>query len=115
MAGHADYQARWLRDEQGITDVALLLDPEQRLRRAVDLGRLGYLRMLSPASIRHYLAAFGSGQRPGRIVEGHDLRPGVVLMDPAGRAVRVWRGRSLGDYPPVDEVLAELAARAGRS
>ncbi len=67
--------------------------------------------MLSPTSVRRYLAAFGSGERPGRIVEGHDLRPGVVLVDPAGEVARVWRGRTLGDYPPVEEVLAELAAR----
>ena len=48
----------------------------------------------------------GSG-RQGRI-HGYDLQPGVVVTDADLEVVEIWRGRTYGDYPPVDDVLAVL-------
>lgn len=34
--------------------------------------------------------------------------PGVVIIDPQGRLGWIHRGETLGDYPPVRRVIAEL-------
>jgi len=37
----------------------------------------------------------------------HQL-PGLAVLDHEARAVWIYRGRALGDYPPIKRVLAEL-------
>jgi hypothetical protein len=34
--------------------------------------------------------------------------PGVVIIDPRGRLAWIHRGETLGDYPPVRRVIAEV-------
>ncbi|MFQ5557083.1 MAG: peroxiredoxin family protein [Acidimicrobiales bacterium] len=112
VGGHADYQARHLRDDRGISDVPLLLDPDQELRRLAGLGRMRRRDMVSWRGVRNYLSSFGRGSRPGRVVAGYDLRPGVILVSPELNVEKVWSGDTWGDYPDFDEVLSELGRRA---
>lgn len=46
-------------------------------------------------------------RRQGRIIEPNQL-PGLVVLDANANAVSIHRGRALGDYPPLGEVLGEL-------
>lgn len=61
VGGSADYQARWLRDEQGVR-LPLLLDPDQRLRDALQVGRLRG-RLLDPRGLASYSRAMRAGLR----------------------------------------------------
>ena len=49
VGGSADYQARWLRDEQGV-GVPLFLDPDHQFRSAVGLDKRLGLRLLDPVA-----------------------------------------------------------------
>jgi peroxiredoxin len=103
IGGSADYQARWLRDEKGVR-MPLLLDPEQGVRDAVGVGRLG-ARLLDPRGAPSYVRAMRHGYRPQAITKDTVQAPGVVVLD-ASRQV-VWKhvGRRIGDYPPLQRVL----------
>ena len=106
VAPQAPAQAAYLRDERGVTDVPLLLDPDHEMRRLTGLGKLGVRGVLSARGGLNWLRSLGSG-RQGRIT-GFDLQPGVVVADGSLRVVEIWRGTTYGDYPPLDDVLAVL-------
>jgi len=101
----ADYQARWLMDEQGVR-FPLLVDPDRRVYEALELPRRWWVG-LNPLGWWNYVRALARGNRQGRIIEPNQL-PGLALLDADARAVWVHRGRALGDYPPIDRVLAQL-------
>ncbi len=106
VGGSADYQARWLRDEREVR-TPLLLDPDQRLRDALQVGRIGS-RLLDPRGLASYGRAMRAGLRPQRITRDTVQAPGVVILD-AQLNVR-WRhvGKRIGDYPPLSAVLDAL-------
>jgi hypothetical protein len=101
----ADYQARWLMEEQGIR-FPLLVDPERGVYDALELPRRWWVS-LNPRGWWNYLRALLRGNRQGRIIEPNQL-PGLALLDADARAVWVHRGRALGDYPSIERVLSEL-------
>lgn len=101
----ADHQARWLIEERGIR-FPLLVDPDRRLHEALDLPRRWWVS-LNPKGWRNYARAIARGNRQGRIVAPNQL-PGLAILDSAAEAVSVHRGNALGDYPPLDRVLAAL-------
>lgn len=101
------HQAAYLRDERGVIEIPLLLDPAQQLRARVDLGHFGIRGVLSRRGAWNYIRALRAGGRQGRI-HGYDLRPGLVIADSNLDVVEIWRGDTWGDYPPIDEVLAVL-------
>lgn len=101
----ADYQARWLIEEQGIR-FPLLVDSDRRVYDALDLPRKWWVS-LNPRGWWNYVRAIARGSRQGRIIEPNQL-PGLALLDAGAEAVWVHRGRALGDYPKLDRVLAEL-------
>lgn len=67
---------------------------------------------LNPKGWWNYLVAALRGNRQGRIIEPNQL-PGLALLDANATVVRVHRGRALGDYPPVSEVVEELGRVTG--
>lgn len=112
IGGSADYQARWLRDERDVA-LPMLLDPDQRMRDALHVGRLG-ARLLNPRGLASYGKAMRSGLRPQRITRDTVQAPGVIILD--ARLDEKWRhvGKRIGDYPPLSDVVAavrDLVAR----
>src|SRR5947208_2703564 len=106
VGGAAPDQARELMD-RGVP-FPCLLDPEHNLSRALDLGRMPWRAWLWPHTYTGYFRGVRRA-RPGRISAADSLRtPGVAILDPQGGLAWVHRGRTLGDYPPVDRVIAEL-------
>lgn len=111
VGGSADYQARWLQDEKGVT-MPLLLDPDHELRQVVGAVKPLGLRMLNPRGAAAYARSMRHGFRPQAITRDTVRSPGVVVLDREG-AVQ-WRhiGTRIGDYPPLDEVI-EAVERLG--
>lgn len=103
----ADYQARSLRDDHGI-GYPLLLDPDEQLKAALGFGRLPRWWFLSPATVGRYLASWRLA-RPGRVTGGVDALPGLVVVDGDLRLRYRHEGRTLADYPDVDEVIRAVA------
>lgn len=101
----AAHQARWLLEERGIR-LPLLLDPERRVHEALELPRKWWVS-LNPRGWWNYARAIARGNRQGKIIEPNQL-PGLAVLDAEANAVWVHRGRALGDYPPLDRVLAEV-------
>lgn len=106
-----DDQARWLMEEKGV-GFALLVDPERHVYDALDLPRRWWVS-LNPRGWWNYARAIFQGNRQGKIVEPNQL-PGLAILDGAATAVRIHRGKALGDYPKFDAVLDELRSVAGR-
>jgi peroxiredoxin len=106
VGGAAPYQARDLMD-RGMP-FPCLLDPQHNLSRALDLGRIPWRAWLWPRTYVSYLRG-ARRARQGRISVADALRtPGVAIIDPQGRLAWIHRGETLGDYPPVRHVIAEL-------
>jgi hypothetical protein len=108
----ADYQARELM--AGGVPFTLLVDPERNLYRALGLDHIRWYRFLQPTTWARYLRAAGRA-RPGRLAGDVRQAPGVAIVDTAYRLRYLHRGTTLGDYPPVGEVLAALRAVVGAS
>lgn len=104
VSAGTDGQARHLR-ESGI-GFPLLVDPARNLLDALDLPRRWWVT-LNPAGWWNYARALPRGHGQGRIVEPNQL-PGLALLDASATARAVHRGRALGDYPGLDDVLARL-------
>lgn len=107
----ADYQARWLMEEQGVR-FPLLVDPDRRVHDALELPRKWWVG-LNPRGWWNYARALARGNRQGKIIDPNQL-PGLALLDADAQAVWVHRGRALGDYPKIERVLARLEEEAGR-
>lgn len=110
VSSGADFQARWLMDDQGVA-FPLLVDPERRVHTALALPRKWWVA-LNPKGWWNYARALLRGNRQGRIIDPLQI-PGLALLDSDATARRVHRGRALGDYPPLDVVLDELARLTG--
>lgn len=102
VGGAADYQARHLMD-RGV-GFPLLLDPEHHLYEALDIRRIRWWKMLSPATWWKYLKT-ARRARQGRITDHPLQAPGLVILDPAGTVRYLHRGETLGDYPPLPRLL----------
>lgn len=103
VGGAADFQARHLM-AHGI-GYPLLLDPDHALYEALDVRRIRWWKLLSPPTWWRYVRA-ARRARQG-LITAHPLQaPGFVILD-RDRTIRfLYRGETLGDYPPISEVLA---------
>lgn len=111
VGGGAYYQARDLR-EHGL-GFPLLLDPEHTLYGPLDIHRIKWWQMLNPRTWRKYVAAARLA-RQGRITDHPLPAPGLAIVGPGRTVHMLYRGRTLGDDPPISEVL-EAARRIGRA
>ena len=103
VGSSAAYQARWLRDDRGVT-MPLYLDADHRFREAVSADeRLG-LRMLDPRGAAAYASSLSKGLRPQKVTRDTVQAPGVVILDRSLRVCWQYRGRRIGDYPPLPDV-----------
>lgn len=107
----AGYQAQHLMDE-GLGFPAVV-DPESNLYRTLALPRMRWWEIVKPDGLRNYWRAFRRGGRRGRITGDTLQLPGVAVLDSDGVLRWVHRGRSIGDYPSLDETLREVTAAAG--
>ena len=85
-----------------------LVDADMRLYRALDLRRVGLSTLLDPATYLNYWRAWRRGARQGDVTGDPRQLSGVALLDADGRLR--WRhvSRTIGDYPPLPDVLAAL-------
>lgn len=108
IGGSADYQARWLRDSQGI-GMPLLLDPDQQIRAIAELGDLTRRQLLAPRGAANYVQAMRRGLRPQKITKDTVRSPGVAVFDSDPGVTWTYEGRMLGDYPSVDELVQQAS------
>lgn len=85
-----------------------LVDADMRLYRALGLRRVGLSTVLDPATYLNYWRAWRRGARQGDVTGDPRQLSGVALLDAGGRLR--WRhvSRTIGDYPPLPDVLAAL-------
>ena len=111
IGGSADFQARWLASERGVT-MPLPLDPDHLLRTVVGAERPLGLRMADPRGIAFYARSVARGNRPKRITRDTVRAPGVVILGPDLEVLWVHVGTRIGDYPPLEEVIDEVRVLA---
>ena len=107
VGGSADYQARWLRDTKDVT-MPLLLDPAHRVRALADLGDLTPRQLSRLGGWRNYLRAMRHGFRPQVPTVDARKAPGVVVFQSDFSVAWVHRGEMMGDYPPIDDLIARV-------
>lgn len=115
IAGSAAYQARWLRKTKAVT-LPLLLDPDERVRSVADLGNLSTTSWVKLKGWKNYLGSMQRGFRPQIPTSDALKAPGIVIFDRDFSVLWVHGGGTLGDYPPIDDLVSkvrELAASAG--
>lgn len=106
----ADFQARQLM-ARGVP-FPLLVDPERNLYRVLGLEHIRWHRFLQPSTWWRYLRS-ARVARQGRLTGDVRQSPGVAIIDTDRRIRYLHRGTTLGDYPPVEEVLQALRAVTG--
>jgi hypothetical protein len=99
-------QARHLMDTG--TPFPCLVDADMRLYRALDLRRVGWSTVLDPATYLNYWRAWRRGARQGDVTGDPRQLSGVALLDAGGRLRWCHVSRTIGDYPPLPDVLAAL-------
>jgi hypothetical protein len=105
VATGAGYQAQHLM-EAGIP-FPCVVDPERRLYGALGLDHIACHRLLSPSTWSRYVRSRGEA-RQGRVTGDPLQAPGVAVVTPGGRLAYLHRGQTLGDYPPLTEVLDKV-------
>lgn len=103
VGGAADYQARHLM-ASGV-GFPLLLDPHHRLYEALNIHHIPWWKLLSPVTWWKYLRS-ARRARQGRITDHPLQAPGLVILGADGTIRYLHRGETLGDYPPIPELIA---------
>ena len=105
VATGADFQAGQLM-RQGLPFPALV-DPDKNLYRALGIERIHWDQWFRPSTWKRYLGSVGRA-RQGRLTGDILQAPGVVILDPQRTIRYLHRGTTLGDYPPLADVLNAL-------
>ena len=102
----AGYQAEHLMRDGMPFDC--VIDPDANFYAAVGIGRVGPTEWLRPSVISRYVAAWRRGGRQGRLTGDWRRLSGVAIVD-SDRTIRyLHRATSVGDYPPVAELVGAL-------
>lgn len=89
-------------------DYELLLDPTSNFKKEIlRVPRLRLWDLASPTAAKRYFK-FAGKARQGKIVGHYSEAPAVAIIDVDGVLRYIYRGETLGDYPPIDQVIAEL-------
>jgi hypothetical protein len=94
--------------------VPCFIDAESRTYRALGIRRTSWFGLLKPSGVRRYLAPIRRGARQGRLTGDIRQLPGIAILDANARAIWVHRGETLGDYPPLAQVIEQLERSARR-
>jgi peroxiredoxin len=111
VGGAADYQARRLMEQR--IGYPLLLDPGHSVYAALDIHRIPWHALVRPGTWWRYLRAIRRA-RQGRITDHPLQAPGFAIVDSDRTVAFLHRGRSLGDYPPIDEIVAAARTLTAR-
>lgn len=106
IGGSADYQAKWLRAEKGVA-TPLFLDPTGAVREKLGIRDLIF-GMLSLRGAASYLHAMANGLRLQRPTRDAFRSPGVVILDNEARAIWIFEGTRLGDYPSIPSAIQKI-------
>jgi hypothetical protein len=89
--------------------ILLYLDPAQQISNIFELVRPTLFEWITnlPAWAR-YVRALLRNRRQYRITGHFSNVPAVAILDRFGAIEYIHRGRAIGDYPPIAEVLARL-------
>ncbi len=91
----------------------LLQDPHGRVRSVAELGNLSAVSWTKAKGWKNYLGSMQRGFRP-QIPTGDALKaPGIIVFDEDFSVLWVHRGETLGDYPPIDDLVAKVQELAG--
>lgn len=102
----ADYQAELLMKDQ--IGFELLLDPERNFKAdALSMAKIKLWTYIKPSVMWRYLK-WARKARQGKITAGLSEPPAVAIIDTKGVVRYLYKGETLGDYPPFDDVMAEL-------
>ena len=89
-------------------DFPCVVDPAHNVYQMFGFGRVRWWQWLTPALWRNYLRAFGRGSRQGKVTGDVGQLPGVVIVDRDRRVQYVFRARTVGDYPPISQLVDAL-------
>ena len=90
------------------TPFPCLVDADRRLYRALGLRRVALRTFVDPATYLNYWRAWRRGARQDRVTGDPRQLSGVALLDAGGRLRGRHVSRTIGDYPPLPRVLAEI-------
>ena len=98
------------RSLQAKTPFPLLLDPQHTARRELNIDTLSVGQMFSAASAKNYASAIGTIRNFAVQPSEAQLTPTIVILGADQKVVWQHVGKALGDYPAIDEILANLPA-----
>jgi hypothetical protein len=101
-------QALDFRESEGLP-FSLWVDQQMHAYAAAGLRR-GITKALSHRSVGHTIRAMRKGFRQTKVAGDPWQLGGVFLLTPAGEVRYEQRSREAGDHPPMDDVLAAIAA-----
>ena len=88
----------------------LLVDSEHNLSDELAVGTQSLARFLfNLKAWWRYAMAFARNRKQGRVTQGHAALPAIFVVDSNARVTYLYRGTAIADYPPLAEVLDELA------
>lgn len=98
----ADYQAKWVASEYELP-FPLFVDPDRELLGALELKRNPAIA-LRPSGLKTYARAMRNGNRQGLPVSPLQA-PGLAILDANAKVINLYRGKALGDYPPIEQTM----------
>jgi hypothetical protein len=88
----------------------LLMDPGHRLSTRLEVGTQSLFRfMFNLKAWWSYTMAFARNRRQGKITQSYAALPAIIVVDAQAKVRYLHRGTGIADYPPLAEVLSELA------
>ena len=108
VAPAAGFQATHLMDTS--IPYELLMDPDGTLSRRLNVGTQSLGRfLLNLSAWWDYTVAFARNRKQGRITQSYAVLPAILVVNADSTVTYLYRGTGIADYPPLNEVLGELA------